>query len=116
MESIIDIIKKYRLHSKYYLNMSYFVLISFIIIFLVRYFVINYNHIILPFPLALLQAFVVLIFIPIGFIYYIIRMSIDVYKIGKNKFDETRKNRLIWFSDIIYILFFASAFLSTIRH
>lgn len=99
---IFDILKRYRLHSKYYINMSYFCLISTLILFYSRYIV---SHHIKPLPLiTLLLPFFVLIIIPIGGLYYIVRMGVDISKIGKNKFDASHTNKLIWLSDSIYIV------------
>lgn len=82
--------------------MSYFCLISTVILFYSRY-IVSYHIKPLPF-ITFLLAFYVMIIIPIGGLYYIVRMCIDINKIGKNKFNESRTNNLIWLSDVIYII------------
>lgn len=106
-KEIFNIIKSYRLHSKYYINMSYFYLFSVCVLLYSRYIV--SHHIKLAPIITLMLVLLVLIIIPLGALYYIIRMSIDIYKVGKNKLDISKKNNLIWLSDIIYILLFVFA-------
>lgn len=92
----------YRLHSKYYIKFSYFLLFSIIILLYSRYIV---NNNITPVPIiTLCLTFLVLIFIPLGGIYYIIKSSISMYKISKKQFDENTVNNRIWLNDLIYLL------------
>ena len=112
LNKIFSILKEYRLYSKYYIKLSYFFLFSTCVLLYSRYII---SHHITPAPITtILLSLLVLIIIPLGVLYYIIRMSVDIYKIGKNKLDKSRKNNLIWLSDIIYILFFIVA--NTIQH
>ena len=112
LNKMFSILKEYRLYSKYYIKLSYFFLFSICVLLYSRYII---SHHITPAPIiTILLSLLVLIIIPLGALYYIIRMSVDIYKIGKNKLDKSRKNNLIWLSDIIYILFFIVA--STIQH
>lgn len=104
---IFSILKEYRLYSKYYIKLSYFFFFSTVVLLYSRYVV--SHHIKLAPIITILLTLSVLIFIPLGGIYYIFRMSFDIYMIGKNKLDISKKNNLIWLSDIIYILFFIVA-------
>ena len=103
--NIYGIFKKFRRYSIYYPKFAYFILGSIVIIFYSKYIVENH---ITPIPIiALLLPFVVMLIIPIGTIYYIIRASIHIYKIAENKFQEDQTNKIIWINDIIYLLIIA---------
>ena len=107
LNKIFSILKEYRLYSRYYIKLSYFFLFSTSVLLYSRYVV--SHHITLAPIITILLLLLVLIIIPLGTIYYIIRMSVDIYLLGKNKLDISQKNNLIWLSDIIYILFFIVA-------
>lgn len=99
--NIFGVFKKYRLYSEYYPKFAYFTLFSIITIFYSKYIVTNH---ITPIPIVtLILPFVVMLIIPIGTLYYIIRSSIHIGKIAGNKFQETKINKLIWLNDIIYL-------------
>lgn len=93
------ILRLYRLHSKYYVKLAYFWLFSFIVLCYSRYIVIN--HIVPAKIVGLILALLVLIVIPLGNIYYIIRCAISI---GKKLYNETYTNKNLWISDLIYIL------------
>ena len=102
--NIFGVIKNFRVYSIYYSRFAYFVLFSIIIIFYSKYIVTNH---ITPIPIvALLLPFVVMLIIPIGILYYIIRASIHIAKIANHKFQENKINKLIWISDVIYLIIF----------
>ena len=101
IKELISDLKKYRLNSKNYVQMSYFVLISILILKYSQYIVVNHIE---PIKLiAIILPLMVLIIIPIGFIYYSIKTGIEIYKANKNKLDTNHVNKYIWVNDIIYI-------------
>ena len=104
LNKIFSILKEYRLYSKYYIKLSYFLLFSTCVLLYSRYVV---SHHITPASIITISL-LCLIIIPAG-LYCKNGTYDDIYKIGKNELDKSRKNNLIWLSDIIYILFFIVA-------
>ena len=93
------LLRLYRLHSKYYVKLAYFWLFSFIVLCYSRYIVVN--HIVPQKFIGLILALLVLIVIPLGNLYYIIRATISI---GRKLYNETYTNKNLWISDLIYIL------------
>ena len=99
---MLNILRLFRLHSRYYINFSYFTLFSVIVLCYSRYIV--FNHITPIKIVVLVLALLILVIIPLGFVYYIIRSCISAGKIVKKQYDENYTNKYIWLSDSIYIL------------
>ncbi len=112
-KKIVQVLNNYRLYSQNYLNMSYFLVFSFVILKYSEYVVLNQitpNKII-----ALLLPFTVLLFVPLGGLYYIVKTGFCIYQISKkNNFEK--KNKFIFISDIIYIVTIIYVHLSSNLH
>ncbi len=102
LKEMFNILRQYRLHSKYYPKLAFFFLFSLVIGLFSRYVVTN--KITSPKAIVLILFILSFIVVPLGSIYYVIRCGISVYKIGKNQFDHNYTNQQIWLSDITYIL------------
>lgn len=102
LKEMFNILRLYRLHSKYYPKLAFFFLFSLVIGLFSRYVVTN--KITSPKAIVLILFILSFIVVPLGSIYYVIRCGISVYKIGKNQFDHNYTNQQIWLSDITYIL------------
>ena len=102
LKEMFNILRQYRLHSKYYPKFAFFLLFSLVIGLFSRYVVTN--KITSPKAIVLILFILSFIVVPLGSIYYVIRCGISVYKIGKNQFDNNYTNQQIWLSDITYIL------------
>ena len=105
LKEMLIYFKLYRLHSEYYPQIAFFWLFTNIVLYYSSYLAIHHTDPLPEIP-ALILFIVVFIILPLGTIYYAIRFCISFYKIGKNQYDKTYTNKLIWLSDFIYILLF----------
>ena len=98
----LHVLNEYRLYSKNYVNMSYFLAFTFIVLML--------SDLIDTIKNVQLQAlftvilFLVLILLPLAGLYYIIEMIRSICRINKGQ-KGTQKNKYVFVSDVIYILF-----------
>ena len=98
----LHVLNEYRLYSKNYVNMSYFLVFTFIILML--------SNLIDTIKNVQLQAFftvisfLVLILLPLAGLYYLVEMIRSICHIYKSQ-KGTEKNKYVIVSDIIYILF-----------
>ena len=104
IREMFNILKLYRVHSKYYVRLAFFWLFTVTVLYYSCYLAI---HNITPTKIpALILFIIVFIVLPLGNIYYAIRCGISIYKIGKNQYDKAYINKRLWISDFIYLLLF----------
>lgn len=99
LKKMIDIFDEYRLYSPYYRKMA----VVFLILMVLSYAVLLIRE--NPGKLGVIIALIALFMFPVV-IYYIIRMTVDIFKTGKKTLVKGQPNKFLGFYDFIYIYVF----------
>lgn len=99
LKKMIDILYEYRQYSPYYRKMAMVFLFLEVLSYITLFSKGN------PGKLGAIVALFALILFPV-MIYYIVRMTIDIIKTGKNTFVKGDVNKFLIFYDFIYIFVF----------